>query len=524
MNPRIPLVLGLGLFGLAPASAQLPLLTAPVGTLRLDFGGAFYPATSVWRDGTKEQLGDVLTIPSLSASTTPMLGDLEGRLAQVLGRPATPALLGGITTVAEHQRGVATLGLALGLTRRITLFGSVPIVSVRSQRQLSYAPAGTTVGANPADPVLGTSAGRAQTDAFFGAFDAALADLTTRYDRGDYANDPTKQALAQQTLAQAPLLRNSLFALFSDTTTASAVLPTGSSADGTALLGAIGAVRNTLTNDLGISSFTGAPALPAVPLDSAGFEALLGSPTGFDLSAPEDRPLVGIGDIEAGITANIFRHGLPGDANWTAVWVQGLGRFRTGQLPRPEFLFDQGTGDRQPDAELAAIVEIGRHRLGLRAEGRYTMQMGADHYVRVAPRDQLLIPSNRRAAVHSNPGDIMRLTAQPFFRLAPRLAFTGLVSYWRRGPDVTSYVSGQAAVGAGGVDATILDAGTAANALLVGVGFSYVHDGLHRDGIRRMPVEAGLSIERTIRSGQGVVPASLTSRLVFRVYKALVRK
>ncbi|MES2124631.1 MAG: hypothetical protein V4503_08065 [Gemmatimonadota bacterium] len=524
MNQRTLLVLGLGLLGLAPASAQLPLLTAPVGTLRLDFGGAFHPATSVWRDGTKEPLGAVLSFPALSAASTPLLSDLEGRLAQVLGRPATPALLGGLTAVAEHQRGVATLGLAIGVTRRITVFGSVPIVSVRSQRQLSYSPSGATVGLNPADPVLGTTAGRAQTVEFFDSFDAALTDLGVRYDRGDYANDPVKQALAQRTLAEAPLLRNSLFAIFSDTATASAVVPTSTSADGTALLGTIGAIRNTLTNDLGVASFTGAPALPTTPLDSAGFEALLESPTGYDLSAPEDRPLVGLGDIEAGVTANILQRGSPGDARWMSVWVQGLGRFRTGQLPRPEFLFDQGTGDRQPDAELAAIVELGRHRLGIRAEGRYTMQLASDHYVRVAARDQLLVPATRRAAVHNNPGDILRLTAQPFFRLAPRLAFTGLVSYWRRGADVTSYVSGQTAVGTSGVDATILDAGTAANALVVGVGFSYVHDGLHRDGIRRMPVEAGLSIERTIRSGQGIVPASLTSRLVFRVYKALVRK
>ncbi|MEP6590139.1 MAG: hypothetical protein ABJC19_03055 [Gemmatimonadota bacterium] len=523
MRLRHLLLFGLttGLF--APLPAQLPLLTAPRGTMRIEFGGSFHPTTTVWRDGAKQDLGEVLTLPALTASSTPLLADLEARLGQLLGRPATATRLGGLTTTAELQRGVGTIGLALGITRRITIFGTVPIVSVRSQHAIGYNPDGSTVGANPADPTLGSAAGRVQTAAFFDSFDAALATLAQRYTRGDYTSDPTKQALAQQTLTNAPLLRNSLYALLSDSATASAVLPTGSSADGSALLGQIGAVRNTLTNDLGISSFTGAPALPTVPLDSAGFTALLSSPTGFDLAAPEDRPLVGIGDIEGGVTAELLQRGHPGEASWLGLWVQGLGRFRTGQLPRANYLFDQGTGDRQLDAEVAAIVELGRHRLGLRAEGRYTMQLASDRFARVAPRDQLLVPTTRRAAVHSNPGDILQVTAQPFFRLAPRLAFTGLVSYWRRGADVSSYVAGQTAVGPSGVNAEVLDPGSAADALLVGVGFSYSHDGVHRDGIRRMPVEAGFSIERTVRSGRGLVPASLTSRLVFRVYKALIK-
>ena len=36
-----------------------------------------------------------------------------------------------------------------------------------------------------------------------------------------------------------------------------------------------------------------------------------------------------------------------------------------------------------------------------------------------------------------------------------------------------------------------------------------------------MPVEAGLAIERTVASGSGLVPAALTTRLWFRVYKKL---
>lgn len=509
-------------FGAARLPAQLPLLTAPRGALRIEFGGRFAPATSAWIDGTKRDLGDPLTLTSLTATATPLLSDLEARLGEILGRPATAAQLGSIATIAETQRGVATIGLALGLTRRITLFGTVPIVSVRSQRSISFDATGASVGSNPADPNIGNPGGRAQTEAFFNEFDAALATLSTRFNRGDYSTDPTAQTLAQQTLSDAPALRTSLYTLLIDSLLASAVLPTGTSADGAALLARITGLRNRFANGLGIPGFASAPALPSSPLNAAGFEALLAAPTGFGILAPEDRPLVGLGDLEAGVTAELIQHGLPGDSRWLGLWVQGLGRFRTGQLPRPQYLFDQGTGDRQIDAEVAGILEFGRHRLGLRAEGRYTLQLASDRFVRVAGRDQLLVPSYRRAGVRRNPGDLLSITVQPFFRLAPHLAFAGLISYQRRGSDLTTYVTGQNPVA--GADASVLDAGSASDAMVVGAGFSYVHDGRHRDGILRMPVEAGLSIERTVRSGSGVVPASLTSRLVFRVYKALVRQ
>ena len=91
LHRLLPLGLTAGL--LAPLPAQLPLLTAPRGTMRIEFGGSFHPTTAVWRDGAKQDLGGLLTLPALTASSTPLLADLEGRLAQLLGRPATATRL-----------------------------------------------------------------------------------------------------------------------------------------------------------------------------------------------------------------------------------------------------------------------------------------------------------------------------------------------------------------------------------------------------------------------------------------------
>ena len=150
------------------------------------------------------------------------------------------------------------------------------------------------------------------------------------------------------------------------------------------------------------------------------------------------------------------------------------------------------------------------------------MQLASDRFVRVAGRDQLLIPTYRRAGVSHDPGDVFRITAQPFFRLASHLAFAGLISYWRSGADLTTYVSGQNPVA--GAPASVLDEGTASDAFVVGAGFSYVHDGRGRDGILRMPVEAGFWVDRTVQSGRGVVSPIVSSRVVFRVYKALTKQ
>jgi hypothetical protein len=500
---------------LATARAQLPLLTAPSGTLRIELGGGFFPTDRLRVDGANMPLGSRLTGP-FDASATPLLGQVATDLAGVLGRPASSLSLGSLTAVAEQQRGVGTIGLGLGITRRLTLSVVVPIVSVRTQLQLRPDVSGATVGLNPADLALGTAGGIAQTTAFFTAFDGAITSLGGRIAEGDYT-DPAQLALAQETLGRATALRTNLYRLLADPVRSAAVLPTATSGDGAALLELIGTLDATLVGSLGSDAIGTTPALPTTVLTTSDLDALLSAPSGFGIESPEDIPPVGLGDVEVALTAEVLRRGTPGDAGWLAAWVRGGARLSTGRAPRPAYLLDQGSGDGQPDIELGGTIEAGRRRIGVRADALFTMQLSGTVLDRPGGRDQLLRPARSESLFSRNPGDLLTVTVQPFFRVVPHLAITGLVQHQRRGTDGIAWADPAQAID--GIDLGSLVVGSSANATRVGVGLSYVHDGMSREGILRMPVEAGFSIERTVGSSRGVVTAPLTTRLVFRVYK-----
>ncbi|MBP9896742.1 MAG: hypothetical protein KBF28_00075 [Gemmatimonadales bacterium] len=500
------------------AQAQLPLMTAPAGVLRIELGGAFFPTDQLRIDGVRRELGSRLTIGSLDAAATPLLANAEASLARVLGRASAPLTLGGLTAIAEQQRGVASLGLAVGLTRRLTFAVTVPIVSARTQLQLRTDAAGASAGLNPADASLGTAAGIAQTTAFFTAFDEALTALSGRIASGAFTN-PTQLALAQQTLGQGTSLRDGLFTLLADPVSGSAVLPTASSADGTAVLAAITALDATLGGALAGQTISAAPALPAAVLTSSDLDALLAAPTGFGITRPEDIPPVGLGDVELALTAEVLRRGSPGDAHWLGVWARAGARLSTGSAPRAGYLLDQGTGDGQPDVEFGGVAELGRGRFGVRGSALMTLQLSGTSAEQPGTRDQLLRPSRVTALFARNPGDLLTVTAQPFYRIVPHFALTALLQYQRRGADRLAWADPTQAIA--GLDLATLVNGTAANATRVGVGLSFVHDGKNREGLLKMPVEAGFSIERTVASSAGVVATPLTSRMVLRVYKPI---
>ena len=515
-----PVLIGLGLT-VSPLAAQLPMITVPAGTLRIEFGGGFFPSLQEWVAGSKQPLGALLTTTTLGSTRTPLIADLSHQLAALTGESAGVLSLGGVSATAEHERGVGTFGLGLGITSRLSIFMTVPIVMVRTRYQLTYDETGASVGLNPSHPSLGNSSGQAEAAAFFSEFDSAMSRLAARADGGDFANDPALLTLARQTLADGVGLRSALHDLLVDPARAMPVLPTATSSDGIALLTRINSFRNVFGDQLGVTGFTTVPLLPAAPLSPQTFNALLTSPDGFGRATPDDRPRTALGDIEAGLAMQLVQRGELGD-RWLSVWARGLMRFPNGSPPRATQLFDQGTGDRQFDAELSGIVEVGRGALGLRNELTYTHQFARTLLESIGGPDQLLRPAYREAALSRKLGDIVSLTARPYLRMAPHLALAGMASYWHKGTDRYAYATGQGEIA--GAALSELEGGTAADALQLGLGLSYVHPGGTHSLVARMPVEAGLAIERTVSSGRGIVPASLTTRMTFRVYKPIFKR
>ena len=487
------------------ASGQLPFLTAPGGTLRIELGGHFLPTDEEFADGTRRRLGSpIQAADALGAGVT-------GRLAEILGRPAAPISLGTISANVAHQRSEGILGLAVGVTSRLTVSARLPIVSTRTESRLEFEADGSNYGVNPAIE------GNVASEQWLAQFGAALATLRERRDAGEYNDDPTRLALANQVLASAPQWHTSVTDLLVGDQRA-LVLPLASSADGTGLLDQATTFRDQLSQELGVAAPGGTPALPTEAMSQAAFNGLRENPDGLGWGPVEEQPITSLGDVELRATWALFSRSNPERNSWLGAWVSGGATLPTGTPPRADRLRDIGSGDGQLDIIASGVVETGRGRFGIRAEAEYRVQQPGERTARVGLRDQYILPASAEAVLEWNPGEVLSVTARPFFRIADRLALTGSLTWWSRSADEWKPL---ADFSGDPVAVSQMGEGTKASALIWGAGIGYIHDGSHVDGVRRMPVEAGLAIERVASSGSGLVAAPLTTRVWFRVYKKL---
>jgi hypothetical protein len=317
-------------------------------------------------------------------------------------------------------------------------------------------------------------------------------------------------------------MRTALNAMLLDPQQASAVLPVASDPAAVQVINAVTALESTVNTLIGgATPFNLTPEFPTTALTADDFNNLLNEPTGLGLKSPNNLLHYGIGDMSAGIAYQLIQHGTPGRGSWTAAWLRLTGHFPNGTPPDPGTLFDQGTGPRHKAVQLDATVEVGSRIGGIRAEVGMMHHLSANALVRPTPPDELLVPPAYLVAVTMQSGDSLAITARPWLSIARHLALSGSVQYWRRGASATRYLTGQIPID--GVDPALLDIGSAANALVLGVGVSYFDDGMSRSGAVSLPMEAGWSIERTVRSTAGIFPDNLTSRVYVKIYRPLIR-
>jgi hypothetical protein len=277
-------------------------------------------------------------------------------------------------------------------------------------------------------------------------------------------------------------------------------------------------LQNTLAGFPGVTSFSALPPLPTTGLDDAGLTRYLTDPDGPIAAAPFDDvpPISFIGDIELGAGLSLLdRFPRTTDGHGIRAALETTVRLRTARLDTPNRFLDIGTGDRQPDIEVALVTDIGLGRFGVRLDGGYNLQLAGNQNRRVAPPGQLA-PANTLAGLRRDPGDVLRLAARPFFRLAPNLMLSGSVDYRRQGADVYEYVSGQPPIE--GVELSALAVGTRADALLLGAAVTFSHSGLDRFGVLGMPLDASARYQRIASSTFGREADSHVMRNDLRFY------
>ena len=489
------------------ARAQLAPVGVPPGVVRFEVDGAFDSWDKRFRDGDKESYAADLSGP-LDGDLLPLLASYDAIVQRVTGLSSFRLNLGALTTDAQADVGTAVLGLTLGVTRSIAVFGRLPLGRARVQTDLGLDAAGANAGLNP-----GTTA----QDPFFSQFDAALGTLEAQIAAGTYDGDPAHRALADATLAQGDALFGDLFTLLGDPGTASPFIPTSGSDAGTALAARIATLQATLGTDLGVGGFSTGPTLPAAPVTAEDVESAISDPLGpIGLQTGESQ-VTFRGDAEAGVAVTIAdRWDRGGRRGGFRAAAEGLVRFPTGVRARTDRLLAVGTGDGQTDVELRGVVDLGTGNTGVRLEGGYNRQLAGDVLERVAVPSQPFPDRSLLTSVRLDPGDVTTLAVRPFFRLARTFAFIGSLERWSKGMDAVEYRSEADAIP--GVDASVLAQDTDASAILVSFGVSYSNPGALRPGGTGLPVDAGWTYERIVSASGGIVPDTHRIRARLRLY------
>jgi hypothetical protein len=492
------------LAGPSAARAQLAPVGVPPGVVRVEVDGAFDSWDKRFRDGQKEGFAADLSGP-LDSDRLPLLAPYDAIVQRVTGLGGFRLNLGALVADAQADVSTAVLGLTLGVTRSIAVFGRLPLTRARIQTNLDLDAASANAGLNP---------GTAAQDPFFAQFDAALSTLEAQIGAGTYDGDPARRALADATLAEGDALFGDLFMLLGDPSTASPFIPTGGSDAGTALAARVATLQATLDTDLGVGGFSTGPALPAAAVTADDVESLISDPIGLQTGESE---VTFRGDAEAGLAVTLAdqwdRGGRRGGVRAAA---EGLFRFPTGVRARTDRLLAVGTGDGQADVEIRGVVDLGTGNVGVRLEGGYNRQLAGDVVERVAPPSQPFPARSLLASVRLDPGDVTTLAVRPFFRLARTFALIGSVERWSKGEDAFEYRTEADAIP--GVDASVLAQETDASATVVSIGVTYANPGSLRPGGTGLPVDAGWTYERIVSASGGIVPDTHRIRARLRLY------
>jgi hypothetical protein len=499
-----------GLLAPSAAYAQLAPVGVPAGALRVDLDGSVETWDHRWLDGERAPLGTDLSSSAAGSDLLPSLSDADARLGRITGLASYRLNLGALTAdaLAEESRG--SLGLAIGLTRAITIFGSIPLVRTRTQTTYALAPTATSdAGLTPGADAQAT---------FFTQFDASLTTLSGRIAAGDFDGDPALKARAQATLVDATALREDMFGLLVNPLSVSLFVPTATSTAGTAVAARLGALQTTLATDFGVPGFSELPTLPTAPATTTDLVTALTDPSGTSALRLGESKLTFRGDAEAGVAITLvdrWDRGR-GRGGFRAA-AEGLVRFPTGKLATVDRVLALGTGEAQTDVEVRLTADLGAGRWGFRAEGMYNRQLAADYILRVAPPTQPLAGLDLLGAVRRDPGDVVRIAVRPFFRLAPTFAIEGMAMHWSRGEDAVSYLGTDNP----DVAASVLAEDSKVGATVLGIGITYSNAGRFREGGRGMPMDASWGYERIVRTTGGIVPDRHTFRARFRAYFGL---
>ncbi len=492
--------------------------TPKQGVLRVTFDPRILTWDRVYTGNGLASLGAPLTGDTVGAPHIPLVARLQQDVRTASGIPDFVATLGHGLLAVYQERRVTPLNVELGVTSRLSLAVTVPVVRTATRAALQLSQANANLGSNPRATLSGADQ---QYTSFFGQFSTALAQLRDSVATGHYGCPLSPEcAQAQALLTRGDTLHDALQRMiYGVGGVASPFVPLISSSAGIAIASGVAQVQQQLQTTFHVPGFTASFLLAADTLSAPyTFDAYLpgvvganGAVFGWGYNPFRYAWRLGLGDVELAAKYRLVAGGT------YAAALGVLARLPTGTRDSTLEVLDAAVADHQLDLEGRVTQELTlAHRLWLNLSVRGGTQRPGTRARRVSPLDAFLVPFQATTVLNWDPGDYAAIDFAPLYRFLPQFAAGVTIGYWSKRADQYSYRTAQdslaiaTALGAP-TPANVLDQGTSARWLRLGVAFTYTGPA----------VESGFTVERTVSGAGGQVAAATVYRLVLRISRKL---
>jgi hypothetical protein len=493
-----------------PALVAQAEFAAPVprGVLRVNFtplwlsyDHRFGQGTPGYVDGAPEPIGVDFSAESLGVASLPVLGTLQDQLRAVTGIGDFTLNLG--RTVLQLNASVRTLpiGVELGLSSRLAIGVTVPIVRSRVDAYFVVDTAAAKSGnVGFADPAAAAP--------FRTAVTAAVASLQALADTGP----PALRARAETTLAALQPFVPVAGAAF---------LPLAGSVAGDSITSRLDSAQSEYGQlaaqyaALGVTlpALTETLDLPGSPLGRADLERFF-SDAALPMAADTLGTVVrtGIGDVTAHAT---FQFADGGRYRGQLVLTT---RFPTGSPPSPNNYLDLGTGTHQFAAELALANDL---QLGSRFLVHSVARIGAASSdklpLRVTPPNLPMAPASQLAVIRRKPSPYLGVELAPTWLLDDAFSMRVTYGYFDQGTTRHSYANPADSLRVLR-PASVLDQETAARVMRIGAGITFSTLSRYLAHRASLPYSVTVSYANTVWGRGGRVPQLSEFRIRIRAY------
>lgn len=518
---------------LRSTAAQLPAAVLPLsntedartlrrGELRLRAINAWTRIDEVYDSanaGAKRlrPLGAAFSTGQLGVREIPSLSRAEAALRTLTANPSLSLDAGQTVATADSRIVTTPISLEYGVTDRLTLGATVPVVQTHTTLLVELNPkrlgdVGANVGPNPAQ--LGNTAARGTNAGLIASLGDAVTALQN-YVAGCSSSGgcaPASVDQANRLITQASDFRGAVTDLYGTDETASLFAPLGTTQ--ASIVANLGNLQNTINSLLGSSFTFAAPVGANAPAALQQLRQLATAVPGIGYDSLGSPDRINIGDVEISAAYKLLDSF--DDSTRSAAFrstLRGVARLGTGSPSRGLVPFEVGTGTGQTSADIAAIFDVRfARRMMTTLTGVYTAYFTRASIPRLPNSDYALFPLDEPVPGTWREGNALQIEATPRVLLTEYFTFHG--AYALRHQAAPEYAA---------LDGGPAPTFAATTEQRLGLGFVYSTLARYARGRSSIPFELFFTHLETIAARGGLVPKYHRDQIEFRIYYRLFR-